>query len=107
MEKSQDKQSIAVLERIDPGTDREIGTNRGDDRVAVIEHLDPSLSLCEILLCTANNDIAIAPVTMTHHYKRFNVDEHFLVNVLWLPGDHIAADPKRTTVYGTVAKDLR
>jgi len=40
-----DRQSIAVLERIDPRTDREIGTNRGDDRVAVIEHLDPSLSL--------------------------------------------------------------
>jgi len=44
---------------------------------------------------------------MTHHDTRFIVDEHVLVNVLWLPGDHIVADPKRTTVYGILAKDLR
>ena len=43
---------------------------------------------------------------MTCHDTRFNVDEHVLVNVLWLPGDRTVADPKRMTVYGTLAKDL-
>jgi hypothetical protein len=80
--------------------------DRGDDRVTVIGHLDPRLSLGDPAF-TANTDIAIAPVTMTCHDTRFNVDEHVLVNLLWLPGDRTVADPKRTTVYGTRAKVLR
>jgi len=80
-------------------------TNRGDDCVAVIGHLDPSLSLGDPAF-TADYNIAITPVTMTCHNTCFNVDEHFFVNVLWLPGDRTVADPKHTTVYGTRVKDL-
>ena len=56
-------------------------TDRGDDRVAVIGHLDPRLSLGDPAF-TANNNIAITPVTMTCHDTRFIVDEHVLVKVL-------------------------